>query len=70
MGESTAEKDERYPRGYLQNVGEVFLFENGDFGGIHFVEVAPDTAVDDRNLFLNGHGHWGSRQKFSDYKFV
>lgn len=41
----------------LPDVCEEFLLEGGDLGWIHFVEVTADTAVDDRYLFFNSHGH-------------
>ena len=40
----------------LDVLGE-FLFELGDFVGVHLVDVATDTTVDDWNLFFDGHGH-------------
>lgn len=32
------------------NVLQVFLFEFGDLGWVHFVQVTTDTAVNDGNL--------------------
>lgn len=40
------------------DVGKEFLLEGSDSGGVHFVEVSTDTAVDDGYLLFDGHGHW------------
>ena len=31
--------------------------EGGDLAGVNLVQEATDTAVDDGDLVLNGHGH-------------
>ena len=33
------------------------LLEFCDLGGVHLVQESSDTAVDDCDLLLNGHGH-------------
>ena len=38
------------------DVSEELLLELSDLGGVNFVQEAPDTAVDDGHLLLNGHG--------------
>ena len=39
------------------DVGKELLLELGDLGRVDFVEESPDTAVDDGDLLLDGHGH-------------
>merc|ERR1740131_170858 len=39
------------------NVLEESFLKVGDLGGVQFVEESPDTAVDDGDLLLDGHGH-------------
>ena len=39
------------------DVGKELLLELGDLGGVDFVQESSDTAVDDGDLLLNGHGH-------------
>merc|ERR1719430_1670948 len=39
------------------NVLEESFLKVGDLGGVQFVEESPDTAVDDCDLLLDGHGH-------------
>merc|ERR1719464_2092046 len=39
------------------DVGKELLLELGDLDGIDLVQESPDTAVDDGDLLLDGHGH-------------
>ena len=47
---------EEWPLSGLDVFRELLL-ELCDFGGVHLVEEASDTTVDDGDLFLDGHGH-------------
>lgn len=47
---------EEWSLGGFDVFGELLL-ELCDFGGVHLVEEASDTTVDDCDLFLDGHGH-------------
>ena len=47
---------EEWSLGGFDVFGELLL-ELCDFGGVHLVEEASDTTVDDGDLFLDGHGH-------------
>ena len=39
------------------DVGKELLLEIGDLGRVNFVQESPDTAVNDGDLLLDGHGH-------------
>lgn len=44
-----------------EDVLQESLLKLCDLAGLHFVQVTPDTSVDDSYLLLNGHGSWGER---------
>merc|ERR1719341_3042692 len=39
------------------DVGKELLLKISDLGGIDLVQESPDTAVNDGDLILDGHGH-------------
>merc|ERR1719431_1470396 len=39
------------------DVGKELLLKLGDLCGVDLVQESPDTAVNDGNLVLDGHGH-------------